>query len=56
MVRLRNNDLVGYSYNDSSMQWPEYKASDEYAWFSRAISLREVFLSSDASEEGRPSS
>ncbi len=33
------------------MQSADHKATDEYAWFSRAISLRGVFLSSGASEE-----
>ncbi len=36
------------------MHWADHKATDEYAWFSRAVSLRGVFLSSGASEEWRP--
>ncbi len=51
MVRLRKDDLIRNSYCDSSMQCADHKATDEYAWFSRAISLRGVILSSGASEE-----
>ncbi len=30
------------------MHWADHKATDEYAWFSRAINLRGVILSSGA--------